>query len=108
LGFSGGGVAGMAGGGVVGMAGGGTVPGYAPGRDTVPAVLARGEGVLVPEAVRALGGPGWIYAANAAATNRPSQTRMRSDYAGADMFQGFKPADEPRGPEFPDDGFPFP
>lgn len=52
-----------AGGGVVGFAGGGVVPGYAPGRDTVPAVLSRGEGVLVPEAVRALGS-GWVYAMN--------------------------------------------
>lgn len=34
---------------------GGLVPGYAPGRDTVPALLSPGEGVLVPEAVRMLG-----------------------------------------------------
>ncbi len=34
---------------------GGIVPGYAPGIDRVPALLSPGEGILVPEAVRALG-----------------------------------------------------
>jgi hypothetical protein len=34
---------------------GGTVPGYAPRRDTVPAMLSPGEGVLVPELTRQLG-----------------------------------------------------
>ncbi len=33
---------------------GGYVPGYAPGRDTVRAILSPGEGILVPEAVRAI------------------------------------------------------
>lgn len=56
FGFSGGGV-------VPGFAGGGTVPGYAPGRDSVLAALSPGEGVLVPEAVRALGSD-WLYAIN--------------------------------------------
>jgi hypothetical protein len=37
------------------FAGGGVVPGYAPGMDTVPAMLSPGEGVLRPETVRALG-----------------------------------------------------
>jgi murein DD-endopeptidase MepM/ murein hydrolase activator NlpD len=46
------------------FAGGGVVPGYAPGVDSVPARLSPGEGVLVPEAVRALG-PKWIYRTNA-------------------------------------------
>ncbi|MCX5000985.1 phage tail tape measure protein [Streptomyces longwoodensis] len=47
------------------------VPGYAPRRDTVPAILSPGEGVLVPEAVRklgmatGLGGRGTIKAINA-------------------------------------------
>ncbi|MFB7359666.1 hypothetical protein [Streptomyces gardneri] len=47
------------------------VPGYAPRRDTVPAILSPGEGVLVPETVRqlgalsGLGGPGVIKALNA-------------------------------------------
>ncbi|MCX4750895.1 hypothetical protein OG455_41175 [Kitasatospora sp. NBC_01287] len=44
---------------------GGVVPGYAPGEDTVPAMLSPGEGVLVPEAVRALG-PQTVLALNAA------------------------------------------
>ncbi|MCZ4097310.1 MULTISPECIES: CHAP domain-containing protein [unclassified Streptomyces] len=34
---------------------GGVVPGYAPERDTVPAILSPGEGILRPEVVRALG-----------------------------------------------------
>ncbi|GGX08146.1 transglycosylase SLT domain-containing protein [Streptomyces noursei] len=37
------------------FAGGGIVPGYQPGVDTVPAVLSKGEGILRPEVVRALG-----------------------------------------------------
>lgn len=45
---------------------GGLVPGYAPGRDTVPALLSPGEGVLVPEAVRMLG-PETVIAINKAA-----------------------------------------
>ncbi|OII61216.1 hypothetical protein BJP40_06730 [Streptomyces sp. CC53] len=42
---------------------GGVLPGYSPGRDTVPAMLSRGEGVLVPEAVRGLG-PNFVHWAN--------------------------------------------
>lgn len=38
-----------------GFADGGVVPGYAPGVDSVPAVLSPGEGILRPEVVRALG-----------------------------------------------------
>ncbi|MFI6052774.1 CHAP domain-containing protein [Streptomyces violascens] len=45
---------------------GGVVPGYAPGNDTVPAVLSPGEGILRPEVVRALG-PDVIHAWNRAA-----------------------------------------
>jgi phage-related protein len=48
---------------VQGLATGGVLPGYAPGQDTVPAMLSPGEGVLVPEAVRALG-PGTVLALN--------------------------------------------
>ena len=47
------------------LAGGGVIPGYAPGRDSVPAMLSPGEGVLTPEAVRGLGGAGFVTAANA-------------------------------------------
>lgn len=73
LGFSGGGVVGgFAGGGVVqGFASGGVIPGYAPGKDTVPAVLSRGEAVLVPELVKAIG-PRNIMALNRAYSGRQS------------------------------------
>ena len=47
-----------------GGATGGVIPGYAPGRDSVHAVLSPGEGILVPEAVKALG-PEFVHAANA-------------------------------------------
>lgn len=47
-----------------GGADGMVVPGYAPGKDVVNAVLAPGEGVLIPEAVRGLGGADAIYAIN--------------------------------------------
>ncbi len=46
------------------LAGGGVVPGYAPGRDSVHAMLSPGEAILVPEAVRAIG-PARIHAINA-------------------------------------------
>lgn len=46
------------------MAKGGTVPGYAPGKDTVPAKLSPGEGVLTPDAVRMMGGPAAIKQIN--------------------------------------------
>jgi len=45
---------------------GGVLPGYAPGRDSVPALLSPGEAVLVPELVRAIG-PAVILHANATA-----------------------------------------
>jgi cell wall-associated NlpC family hydrolase len=46
------------------FAGGGVLSGYAPGRDTVHALLSPGEAVLVPELVRMIG-PAAILAANA-------------------------------------------
>jgi hypothetical protein len=45
-------------------AAGGVLPGYAPGRDTVHAMLSPGEGVLVPEAVKGVGGAKAINAIN--------------------------------------------
>lgn len=54
-------------GGIAGMehfARGGVLRGYSPGRDTVPAMLSPGEGILTPEAVRGLGGPGFVNSAN--------------------------------------------
>lgn len=59
-----GGISEFAHGGAVNLKGGGALRGYAPGRDTVPAVLSKGEGVLVPEAVRGLGGANFIHGAN--------------------------------------------
>ncbi|PRH79409.1 hypothetical protein C6N75_10015 [Streptomyces solincola] len=55
---------GYAAGGPVNLRKGGTLRGYAPGKDTVPAILSKGEGVLTPEAVRGLGGPGFVNGAN--------------------------------------------
>ncbi|WP_454931091.1 tape measure protein [Actinomyces israelii] len=52
-----------------GYAGGGVIPGYAPGRDTVPAMLSPGEAVLVPELVRQIG-VDRILAANWVASRR--------------------------------------
>lgn len=51
-------------GGVVNLRMGGALAGYAPGKDTVPAMLSPGEGVLTPEAVRGLGGAGFVNSAN--------------------------------------------
>lgn len=42
---------------------GGLMPGYSPGRDTMLAPMSGGEGVIIPEAMRALGG-GWLYNLN--------------------------------------------
>jgi hypothetical protein len=61
--FEAGGVAQFSSGGMLAHKGG-NVPGYSPGRDTFPAMLSPGEGVLTPEAVRGLGGPGFVFAAN--------------------------------------------
>lgn len=86
---------GGAGGGLVGYSGGGIVPqhfarggvlsGYAPGVDDVPAILSRGEAVLVPELVRLLG-PGNILAANMAASGR--QATMWSGPSGRKATAG--------------------
>lgn len=50
--------------GVEAFARGGVLSGYSPGRDSVPAMLSPGEGILTPEAVRGLGGPGFVNSAN--------------------------------------------
>ncbi|AYP70016.1 tail length tape measure protein [Mycobacterium phage CRB2] len=47
-----------------GHASGGVFPGYAPGRDSLWARVSPGEGVLIPEAVRGLGGSAGVYAIN--------------------------------------------
>lgn len=53
-----------------GWAGGGVLPGYAPGVDSIPAMLSPGEGILVPEAVRGIGGAAAVGAINAAYSPR--------------------------------------
>lgn len=72
-GGAGGGLVGYSGGGIAGsvrrFATGGVLGGYAPGKDTIPAILSPGEAVLVPELVRRLG-PGNILAANMEASGR--------------------------------------
>ncbi|MFF0498530.1 phage tail tape measure protein [Nocardia aobensis] len=62
FGASGGGIA-PDGTGVVNAAGGTVLPGYTPGRDSIPAMLSPGEGVAVPELVQAIG-PGNFMALN--------------------------------------------
>lgn len=68
------------------FAGGGVLSGYAPGRDTELALLSRGEAVLVPELVRAIG-PRTILAANAAASGRPAGGAAL--YAGGGMVNTY-------------------
>ncbi len=54
---------------------GGVLPGYAPGIDSIPIpvhMFSGGEGILVPEAVRALGGAKFINEINAHFSNRIS------------------------------------
>lgn len=51
------------------------VPGYAPGQDSVPAMLSPGEGVLKPQAVQAMGGPSVVQMMNQ--QNPPSQPVQR-------------------------------
>lgn len=48
------------------LARGGVLPGYAPGHDTVPALLSPGEAVLTPGATRAIGGKPAVDALNSA------------------------------------------
>jgi hypothetical protein len=52
---------------------GGVLGGYAPGVDSIHAMLSPGEGVLVPEAVRGLGA-GFVLAANKHFSNRPASS----------------------------------
>jgi phage-related protein len=51
---------------------GGVTPGYAPGRDSLLARVSPGEGFIVPEAVRGLGGASAIQAINATYSGRVS------------------------------------
>jgi SLT domain-containing protein len=49
----------------LGLAAGGVIPGYAPGRDLIPAMLSPGEGILTPDAVKSIGGAASVYKLNA-------------------------------------------
>ncbi|WP_424214781.1 transglycosylase SLT domain-containing protein [Streptomyces sp. BI20] len=70
----------------VGFSTGGVVPGYQPGIDTVPAMLSKGEGVLRPEVVRALGAS-TIHAWNAAA-RRGGNVFANGGVVGAQSWSG--------------------
>lgn len=87
-------------GGIAGMeqfARGGVLRGYSPGRDTVPAMLSPGEGILTPEAVRGLGGPGFVHSANrtfaghrgAGRGARPLQATQGVGFSTGGMVQHF-------------------
>ena len=67
-----------------GGADGFVLPGYAPGRDVINAVLAPGEGVLIPEAVRGLGGSAGVYALN----SRFRSGLSRKGYADGGVHEG--------------------
>lgn len=54
---------------IQGFASGGVLPGYAPGQDSIPAMLSPGEGILTPQAVRAIGGANAIHALNGGASS---------------------------------------
>lgn len=69
------------------FAGGGVLPGYAPGQDTVPAMLSPGEAVLTPEAVRQVGA-GNILALNAQASGR-SPGSAAEGFAGGGIVGDF-------------------
>ena len=66
---------------ISGYAAGGVVPGYAPGRDTRLAAVSPGEGILIPEAVRGLGGPAVIHGLNNAFNSRGGASRTASGAA---------------------------
>ena len=59
------------------LAHGGVLPGYAPGHDTVPAMLSPGEAVLTPGATRAIGG-----APRGERRSTPPTSRSRGRSAG--------------------------
>lgn len=61
-----------------GKANGGVLPGWSPGRDNMLVPMSGGEGVLIPEAVRGIGGAAAIYAINS--RFRPGLSRK--GYAG--------------------------
>lgn len=84
-----------------GGADGMVVPGYAPGHDIVNAVLAPGEGVLIPEAVRGIGGSAGVYAINSAFRSGLSKRHYADGGVFPDLSTGAGtgPLPGPGGPE---------
>ncbi|MGW2371657.1 hypothetical protein [Kitasatospora sp. NPDC001683] len=72
---------------ITGFAAGGIVPGYAPGQDTVPAMLSPGEAVLVPEAVQAIG-PSAVLALNEAYGG--GRQSVANHFSGGGIIGGIK------------------
>ncbi|MFI0481746.1 phage tail tape measure protein [Actinomadura sp. 9N215] len=72
------------------FAAGGVLPGYAPGRDSVMAMLSPGEGILRPEAVKALG-ENWINSVNhnAKRGGADAVTRLVAGVGDPSGFPGF-------------------
>lgn len=79
-----------------GRADGGVLPGYSPGVDNMLVPMSGGEGVLIPEAVRGLGGPNGIYAINSLFRHGLS----RRGYAGGGVI-GFQDGGVSLGPGIP-------
>ncbi|KIU18324.1 hypothetical protein [Mycolicibacterium llatzerense] len=81
-----------------GYSDGGVLPGYSPGKDNMSVPMSGGEGVLIPEAVRGLGGPAAVYAIN-------SQFRSglsRKGYADGGVYPlGYQPP-KPVVPQLPE------
>ena len=69
--------------------GGGTAPGYSPRRDSVPAVVSPGEGVLVPEATKGIGGSRAIDGINRAAMRGASALRTYLNAGSAPPARGY-------------------
>ena len=67
---------------------GGTVPGYAPGKDSINAKLSPGEAVLTPEATRAIGGASVIDALNTKHAGHRADREHRSDAGMGDSLPG--------------------
>jgi hypothetical protein len=68
---------------------GGVVPGYEPGVDSVHALLSRGEGVLVPEAVEGLGGPQFVHWANSYYSNGRARSTGGPKFAEGGIVDDF-------------------
>lgn len=77
-----------------GHSGGGVIPGYSPGIDNVWHPMSGGEGILIPEAVRGIGGSAGVYAINS--MFRPNLSRQ--GYADGGVTPGGLPGLDPGAP----------